>query len=309
MTIYQIYANKTNIGDYLSALAIRKYITPQKNITHLLCDKPYISATQNILGHLSKDDVVIIGGGGLLMDYFIQLWRTLIDNYTGYKLFIWGIGECSNNNKGIDSRVGNQIIQEISQIATKIAVRDFALKQRFDDCGRNVEMVGCPSTFIASAWPKQKNKYLLHIVHPGLIRDTLPEWKSSCKALAEKLNLTYVESNHLLPKSLVKRYFYWNNTLSYYQNASIIVSSRLHGVILGSVRGIPVIPVSNDLKINSYWEGTLGGKSILNATDFNKLESLVITESYDNPEFIFRNAQNLIFSNKQYASEILKLIG
>ena len=67
--IYHVYANQKNIGDWLSARGIQSMLEPHP-VRELLCDEPFVPKTIEILGQAGPDDLVVIGGGGLFMDYF-----------------------------------------------------------------------------------------------------------------------------------------------------------------------------------------------------------------------------------------------
>ena len=67
--IHHIYANQSNIGDWLSALGIQSLL-PSVNVVEPFCDEPFTPDTLAALSECAADDFVIIGGGGLFMDYF-----------------------------------------------------------------------------------------------------------------------------------------------------------------------------------------------------------------------------------------------
>jgi hypothetical protein len=72
-TLYYISANDVNIGDVLSNLGIRKLVGIQG--VNLYCDRMYSEQTTRVIRGAQSDDVFIIGGGGLLMDYFMPFWN------------------------------------------------------------------------------------------------------------------------------------------------------------------------------------------------------------------------------------------
>ena len=72
--IYHVFANRSNIGDWLSARGIQKLLSPLE-ITECLCDVPFIEETIQQLAAATEKDLIVIGGGGLLMDYFIPFWE------------------------------------------------------------------------------------------------------------------------------------------------------------------------------------------------------------------------------------------
>ena len=62
--IYHIFANKSNIGDWLSAIGIQTAVSGY-SIIELFCDQPFIDDTVTRLEWIRPDDFVIIGGGAL----------------------------------------------------------------------------------------------------------------------------------------------------------------------------------------------------------------------------------------------------
>ena len=91
--IYHVYANQSNIGDWLSAIGIQSLLAPAA-ITELFCDAPFVADTLATLAVASKGDAVVVGGGGLFMDYFTPFWeglRAIVDSVPTY---LWGVGYC-----------------------------------------------------------------------------------------------------------------------------------------------------------------------------------------------------------------------
>ena len=82
--IYHIYANRSNIGDWLSAKGIQKLLAPLE-ITECLCDIPFLEETMEKLSKATEKDLIVIGGGGLFMDYFILFWDAV--NYSSGNCF------------------------------------------------------------------------------------------------------------------------------------------------------------------------------------------------------------------------------
>ena len=62
--IYHIFANKSNIGDWVSAKGIQSTLSGYP-VTELFCDLPFVDETIQWRRSLRTDDFVIIGGGGL----------------------------------------------------------------------------------------------------------------------------------------------------------------------------------------------------------------------------------------------------
>jgi len=305
MKIFHVYANRINMGDLLSALAIKKL--SKVDYHDILWTNGQYRKTIRIIQNLNPEDSIVIGGGGLLKDTFLPLWELILNNYKGNKIILWGVGECINKNVE-NTGLPDNIISSIANIATKIFVRDFSTKDRFLRLGTVAEVIGCPSTSIARSWKKRSDKYLLHVIHPELLKGTLEYWRKSVRKLANDLDLQYAEIDHIISTPLLtskQKLFF---TRKYYENASLIVSSRLHGIILGSAQGVPVIPISNDFKIESYWKGTLGGEKVLSINDYDLLRGFVKAEEYDSPEVILNAVNKIVELNHQASLEVAKIL-
>src|SRR6185436_1282750 len=96
--IYHIYANRSNIGDWLSAKGIQTLLAPLE-IKELLCDTPFVNATMRELKKATPKDLIVIGGGGLLMDYFDPFWSKFDAVSKRVPFCLWGIGVCDLKKK------------------------------------------------------------------------------------------------------------------------------------------------------------------------------------------------------------------
>src|SRR5580765_6148156 len=91
--IHHVFANQSNIGDWLSAIGIQSLLSPLPVREHF-CDEPFVAATLASLSRLTEGDLLIIGGGGLFMDYFTPLWQGLDQLRLPTPMIIWGVGYC-----------------------------------------------------------------------------------------------------------------------------------------------------------------------------------------------------------------------
>ena len=73
--IYHVYANQSNAGDWLSARGIQALLAPREVREHL-CDEPFVPQTIAALERATEEDFIVIGGGGLFMDYFEPFWKS-----------------------------------------------------------------------------------------------------------------------------------------------------------------------------------------------------------------------------------------
>src|SRR5688500_18355984 len=91
--IHHVYANRSNIGDWLSALGIQSLLGSRPVIEHL-CDEPFVAETLAALSACTADDLIVIGGGGLFMDYFTPFWEGFRQIADKVPFCIWGTGYC-----------------------------------------------------------------------------------------------------------------------------------------------------------------------------------------------------------------------
>ena len=91
--IHHVFANRSNIGDWLSALGIQSLLAPHEVVEHL-CDEPFVPDTLAALAETTADDLIVIGGGGLFMDYFTSFWAGLLEIAPRAPVCIWGVGYC-----------------------------------------------------------------------------------------------------------------------------------------------------------------------------------------------------------------------
>ena len=72
--IHHVYANQSNVGDWLSARGIQSLLAPRA-VTEHFCDEPFVPATLAALSKAGPEDFIVIGGGGLFMEYFGPFWE------------------------------------------------------------------------------------------------------------------------------------------------------------------------------------------------------------------------------------------
>src|SRR5688500_17280559 len=108
--IYHVFANRSNIGDWLSARAIQTLIGDAP-ISEYLCDEPFIPTTLERLRHAEPQDLIVIGGGGLFMDYFEEFWIGFRIIAERVPFVIWGVGCCDMKRQ--NSRLPMPLLEEI----------------------------------------------------------------------------------------------------------------------------------------------------------------------------------------------------
>lgn len=242
---HHIYACKSNIGDWLSALAIQRMLHPSAFVEYL-CDEPFIEATIGRLEKLPEGEVVVIGGGGLLMDYFDPFWREFGRISHRFQVCIWGAGSCDHKQK--PTLAQRELLQRVISTARVCVVRDDRTAAQF---GIRSDPVPCPSMTVietgASAAPA-----LLHVTHYDVVGASAWERAHSlCSSFAARTGRAYRQSDNTLPDGRHKPSDL-QAALDVYGEADLVVSSRLHGCIIGVSLGRKVLAISNDHKIDEF---------------------------------------------------------
>lgn len=245
--IYHVFANRSNIGDWLSAKGIQKLISPYP-VTECLCDQPFVEETMQILSNATENDLVIIGGGGLLMDYFIPFWEAFNSLADRVPFCIWGIGYCDIKHE--PSLPPNTLIEDIVQKARVCVVRDDLSRSYLGNCSLP-EPVACPSINVIDTLV-ETGRDVLHVVNYSTA--TPAAYEAMCaitKAYAENKGIVYRQTNNLISKGNEREL---EQLLTQYKKCGIVVSSALHGCIIAVAMGLKVIAVSGDWKIDAFME-------------------------------------------------------
>lgn len=262
--IYYCCANNTNIGDYFSMLGVRELVNmPGKEIYMAGNPKQFDSE----ISRLKKDDILIIGGGGLLKDHFSKYWEIIL-NYkkkNNFTFILFGIGVC--DLKGQKTIINSNLLQDIMDNSKSLFIRpDIPEILRV----KAVETF-CPSNYYFSKFKKNisENNYILYIDHEKLIgKENNNKIKNKIINYCNLNNKKYINiSNNEL-----------NNIYDIYNNAEFIFSTRLHGLILGHAVEKRVIAISNDYKIEGYSKKILSN----NIYDLNKFLELDIVSCINN---------------------------
>lgn len=245
--IYHIYANRSNIGDWLSARGIQKLLSPLE-ITECLCDKPFINKTMKSLRKATPNDLIVIGGGGLFMDYFEPFWSKFRDVALKIPFCIWGVGVC--DLKAEKSLLKKSLIEEIVKKSKLCVVRDQLTFDYLSNC-KIPAPVHCPSVCVISA-PKVPSRDLVHVVNYSTVG--AKHYKVMCQIaqdFAQQTGRVYRETNNRIAKITEAEL---SQVLLRYEKSDMVLSSGLHGCIIGVAMGLKVLAVSGDRKIDAFME-------------------------------------------------------
>lgn len=249
--IIHVYANQSNVGDWLSAIGIQSLISPL-DIEECFCDEPFVPATLERLSRATADDFIVVGGGGLFMDYFVPFWEGFRPIADRVPFGIWGAGYCDMKRE--DSRPPRELIAEIVKRSHFCLVRDELTRSFLPDCELPPSVI-CPTVVAVPTSVAGEPGSLLHVDHYDNVGEHIYDGMvSAATHFASCTGRRYRQTNNLIPsgdRAALRR------TLDLYSAADMVITSRLHGCIIALATGRRVLAVSGDRKVESFM-GTAG---------------------------------------------------
>jgi polysaccharide pyruvyl transferase WcaK-like protein len=296
--IYHIYANQSNIGDWLSAQGIQKLLNPE-SLVECFCDTPFVGDTIEKLSHATSKDLIVIGGGGLLMDYFIPFWTAFKTISEKIPFCVWGIGYC--DLKMEETKPPAKLISEILVNSRLSIVRD-EITRTYLKSLKLPAPVQCPSLNVINNISIESQD-LLHVVNYSTVGpEAYNEMCFQGKLWAKKNNKVYRETNNLIQKGDIEQL---NNILSLYRRSGYVLSSALHGCIISAAMGLKVITVSGDRKIEGFMNVIGLQEYVLEPNECSKIQQLLnVSINQKNPRDVIEEIRN---SNKNIAEKILTI--
>jgi polysaccharide pyruvyl transferase WcaK-like protein len=244
--IHHVYANQKNIGDWLSGRAIQSLLNVP--VTEHLCDEPFVPQTMEALGKLAPGDTVVIGGGGLFMDYFAPFWEKFLPIAGRVKFCIWGVGYC--DQKGQPSRAPTNLLENVIRRSSLCIVRDELTRHHLAACDLPPP-VCCPTINLVATRPP--GTQLLHVDAWGDVGEANYEFMETvARDLAARTGRKFEHMNNEIVHPGSEKLL--DAALDKYATADLILTSRLHGCIIGLAMGRKVLAVSCDRKIESFME-------------------------------------------------------
>jgi polysaccharide pyruvyl transferase WcaK-like protein len=298
--VHHIYANQSNVGDWLSAKGIQSLIAPIEVKEHF-CDTPFVAETVAALESAAQHDFIVIGGGGLFMDYFAPFWEAFQPIARRVPFGIWGAGCCAH--KRAATGLPEQLLSEIIEEARFCVVRDELTRSALSQA--NVRpAVACPALVAVTPRPERQHR-LLYVDHYDVVgAENYEKIVALAEQFARKTGRNYRQINNLISKGSNAAL---EGILDLYASADLIVSSRLHGCIIGLAMGRPVLAISGDRKVESF----MGEAGLADwVCDLHQIDSL--PERLDElptqtvPSVFLERAQE---QNRLIGQEIKALIG
>ncbi len=297
--IHHVFANKSNIGDWLSARGIQHMLRPNVVIEHL-CDEVFVPQTLAELSRLGPDDLVVIGGGGLFMDYFAPFWRGLLTMSDRLRYCIWGVGLC--DLKAEPSRPPLDLIQSAVRRSELCFVRDELTRAYLAD--KTIPApVACPS--LAEIDRSPPGWGVLHVDNYTTVgAPAFDAMDTTCRDFASRTARPYRRTNNRLQPG---RATDLAMSLELYLNSDLIVSSALHGCIIAVAMERPVLAVSGDRKIEGFMEAAGLGDWVVDHADLEQI--LPKLQSLSRQPSARPFVESAVARNREIALKIVELAG
>jgi hypothetical protein len=263
--IHHVFANRSNIGDWLAAQAIQRLLQPLE-VTEHLCDDVFVAETLENLSRATSEDLVVIGGGGLFMDYFAPFWTGFSELCHRLRYCIWGVGYCDLKAEPSHPPLG--VARKVVAGSALCVVRDELTRRRLDSPGISAP-VPCPSLVAIDAVPPGWS--VLHVDNYDTVgAPAFAEMERVCRQHAAATGRPYRRTNTRIEPGRIADL---RKCLALYEQSDVVVSSGLHGCIIAVAMGRPVLAVSGDWKIDAFMEAAGLGDWVLEPADLDDLQA------------------------------------
>jgi polysaccharide pyruvyl transferase CsaB len=327
-----------NAGDELILETIASELLSKRNDIELtvLSVKPHETAIRHklravnrwnfvkIVIEIIQCDVLISGGGGLFQDstgskgLYYYLFIILLAKLLGKKIYIYGAGVN-------DLKYLNRILTAgVFKLADGISVRENDSLNLLVKWGLPIDKITVTADPVML---KEVNIEKQHRDKPTVVFILRPpvkaKWRAElfaklADAIAQRLKAKIVfipfhpEHDaefsvcvmHLMKaKASIVRWEKFDDIYETLGQADLIISQRLHGLILALLYGIPLIGISEDAKIDRFLK-ELGQKNISLITDENYYSVLaVILDMWEWREEFKKTAKNILPDFKMRAKK------
>src|SRR5262245_32029332 len=298
--IHHVFANRSNIGDWLSARGIQALLGPRP-ITEHFCDEPFVAATLERLDAAAAGDVIVIGGGGLFMDYFTPLWEGIAEIAGRVPCCIWGVGYCDLKQE--PSRPSDDLLGAVIRRSRVCVVRAELSRGLLPGLALR-DPVPCPSLAALDRSPRP-GRGLLHVDNCTTAGANVFDAMDAIGGeFARRTDRRYRRTNNRIdPPSEANL----AATLALYAESDLILSSALHGCIIGVALGKPILAVSGDYKIESFMEAASLRDWVLDLDEIDSLPGRLDELAGQRPcsEFV----ADAIEANRRVAEHVLAIGG
>lgn len=232
-------------------------------------------------------DVLIIGGGGILMDLYkrdapLYAMIGMLGHYAGCQVIVYGVGAGP-----IQTRMGAFFIRQLLKKANQISVRDNDSKQLLQSIGidKPIEVIGDPALCLALSqqkmvrsaikkiavtavpyyssfyWPtadeRKYGQYILGMARnlDALIREKGIEITFFSTKYPQDVQVTkeIAALMHYQERvTIVEENLYPYDILSLCADHDVVIGTRLHSLILGVAAKTPIIGVGYHPKVRHF---------------------------------------------------------
>lgn len=300
-----IYANKRNVGDYISHCGVKKIVGLDGPA--LFCTPIYFKRFKKHMASFNQahpNTPIIIGGGGLLQSVFTPFWDYIVSAPNPYCLVGLGINKMPGRKE-----MAPALLQTVIDKAAFVTVRDtYSANRLFEKPFLETQCLSiCPSInyFHQTYFQEhpENNNYLLHVVHPSDLRLAGADKNAitqNLQKIAKYLGLSYKEHSNMNSNH--------KEGLASIHDARLVVSSRLHGCIMSYGMGIPFLALYCDDKTASFLSTHTQKKGIsaTEAEDVSTLQKEVerCIDTFDNE---MQNVTDKINQNQKIGHSINRL--
>jgi polysaccharide pyruvyl transferase WcaK-like protein len=293
--IHHVFANKANVGDWLSARGIQKLLAPLEVREHY-CDTPMVPETIDALSSAGEDDLIVIGGGGLFMDYFQPFWEAFEPISLRVPFCIWGVGCCDMKRER--SHLPLALLERVVARSQLCVVRDELTLRRLSSCDLAPPT---PCTAMNAVETRPPGFGVLHVDYWDNVGAANYEaMGAAARAFAAATDRSFHTVNNRIPPGDEEA---MERILERYAEADLVLTGRLHGCIISLAMGRRVLAVSGDRKMESFMEAAGLGEWVLDLDEVADSLPAKLAELHRQPipsEFVERTRA----TNRRIAAQI-----
>ena len=238
-----------NVGNYTSFWGVDELLGPPNWAQRRIDCRDYRAI------NVDQYDVAVVGGAGLLAAGFAGFWAWLARQRI--PVIIFGVGVClpDRNSAAAAWERGGVPRDAVTALGNRLLyanVRDDLTREYYGL--RDADVTYCPTLAFLNArfGVPRRGRNILYAHHEGLAHG---KEGASLRALADDTTNNLMEA-HSADAILAK-----------YLAADIVITTRLHGAIIGMGLGRPYVAVAHDSKLRAFHRQHGGGILVEAAAD------------------------------------------